>query len=326
MGLQVLFAQKSKMKTPPYLKKGDTIAIVAPAGILKNNSAIYEAKSLAESWGLHVILGKAIFNKNGHFAGTDSERLHDFQNALDNKTIKAIWCARGGYGSARIIDDLDFSAFLQNPKWVIGYSDITVFHNHLHNLGVKTLHAMMPVNMEFSAESRQESMISLHAALFGKKIEYLIPSCEENRKGNSEGILVGGNLTLLENLIGTPSEIQTKSKILFLEEIGEYKYQLDRLLRTLDRGGFFKDCKGLLVGDFSKIKTNNPAFGQKLEALILDVVDKYRFPVAFHFPAGHEPKNVALVLGSSVEFIVAEETTTLRFLDSHSYQLSKVQN
>ena len=303
------------MKTPHYLKKGDTIAILAPAGVLKNNTAIYEAKSLAESWGLHVTLGAAVFNKDGHFAGTDLERLRDFQWALDNSTIKAIWCARGGYGSVRIVGDLDFSTFLQNPKWVIGYSDITVFHNHLHNLGMKTLHAMMPVNMEFPEESRKESVFSLQKALFGKNIVYEIPFSKDNLKGMAKGILVGGNLTLLENLIGTPSEINTEGKLLFIEEIGEYKYHLDRLLRALDRSGFFKNCKGLLVGDLSKIKTNNPVFGKSVETIILDIVSKYNFPVAFHFPAGHEPKNWALVLGSTVELTVAEESATLRFLE-----------
>jgi muramoyltetrapeptide carboxypeptidase len=312
--MHVLFAQKSNMKTPRYLKKGDTIAILAPAGVIKDNAAIYAAKYLAESWGLHVIFGAAVFNKNGHFAGKDSERLHDFQWALDNRAVKAIWCARGGYGSVRLIDDLDFSTFLQNPKWIIGYSDITVFHNHLHNLGVQTLHAMMPVNMEFSEESRKESVFSLQKALFGENIAYESPSSKNNLKGKAKGTLVGGNLTLLENLIGTPSEIKTEGKLLFIEEIGEYKYQLDRLLRALDRSGFFKNCEGLLVGDFSKIKTNNPAYTESLETIILEIVAKYNFPVAFHFPAGHEPKNWALVLGNNVELIVAEETATLRFL------------
>ncbi len=303
------------MKTPHYLKKGDTIAILAPAGVLKNNAAIYKAKSLAESWGLHVTLGAAIFSKDGHFAGTDSERLLDFQRALDNRAVKAIWCARGGYGSVRIVDELDFSVFLQNPKWVIGYSDITVFHNHLHNLGIKTLHGMMPVNMEFSEESRKESILSLKKALFGKNMLYEIPSSKHNRQGIAKGVLVGGNLTLLENLIGTPSEISTDDKLLFIEEIGEYKYHLDRLLRAMDRSGFFKYCKGLLVGDLSKIKTNNPAYGKSLETILLDIVTKYNFPVAFHFPAGHEPKNWALILGSTVELTVAEESATLRFLE-----------
>lgn len=309
------FSQTKTMKNPSYLKPGDTIAIVAPAGVIKSESSIYESVSLMESWGLHVIIGKQVFSKNNHFAGTDSQRLEDFQWALDDSSIKAIWCARGGYGTVRIIDDLDFSEFQNKPKWVVGYSDITVLHSHIHSLGVETLHAMMPVNMDFAKESRTKSVATLKKALFGEQIGYSISSSIYNKTGSTSGKLVGGNLTILENLLGTPSSLDTANKILFIEEIGEYKYHIDRLLRALDRSGAFKDCNGLIVGDMSHIKKNNPAFGQRIEDIILDIVSKYNIPVLFDFPAGHEPENRALFLGREIELEVTSSSGSIHFIE-----------
>ncbi len=310
-----VFAQTTVMKRPISLQEGDTIAILAPAGIIKNTASIHEASELAKSWGLYVVLGKHVFTKNNHFAGSDSQRLEDFQEALDDTSIKAIWCARGGYGTVRIVDDLDFSVFQKNPKWIVGYSDITVLHNHVHSLGIETLHAMMPVNMEFSEDSRKESVSTFKKALFGEEITYSILSTIYNITGKASGQLVGGNLTILENLLGTPSALDTSNKILFIEEIGEYKYHIDRLLRALDRNGSFKNCNGLVIGDMTRIKSNNPAFGQNIEAVILAIVAKYNFPVLFDFPAGHEPENRALYLGRNITLDVTASSGSIHFID-----------
>lgn len=306
-------AQHTDMTTPNYLQKGDTIAILAPAGVIKNKTSIDEAVSLAESWGLHVVLGEHIFDKEHHFAGTDENRLADFQTALNDTSIKAIWCARGGYGTIRIIDDLNFDTFKKHPKWIIGYSDITVLHSHIHNLNIETLHAMMPVNMDFPEENRSNSVATFKKALFGKHLNYSIPSSPFNKKGTASGILVGGNLTLLENLLGTTSAIDTSNKILFIEEIGEYKYHIDRLLRALKRNNYFENCKGLVIGGMTHIKKNNPSFGHSIETLILEIVKEYDFPILFDFPAGHDDNNSALYLGKTITLKTEEISSSLKF-------------
>ncbi|WP_368377895.1 LD-carboxypeptidase [Polaribacter sp. Q13] len=296
---------QDKLITPPYLQKGDTIAIVAPAGILKNRQeTIFKAKKLAESWGLKVVLGKHIFNQNGHFAGSDEERTADFQKALDNPNIKAIWAGRGGYGSVRVLDRLDYTAFLKHPKWIIGYSDITAFHSHIHNLGVETMHAMMGTSVDDKPELILETLASFKKALFGKQLKYTIPSSKYNRKGIANGQIVGGNLALLSSMLGSNSQTDTKGKILFVEEIGEYKYSIDRMLQSLKRAGYFNNCKGLIIGDISKIKYNSTKWGHTIEELVLDVVKEYDFPVLFDFPAGHKPDNRALILGRNIELTV----------------------
>ncbi|MFY0602486.1 MAG: LD-carboxypeptidase [Flavobacteriaceae bacterium] len=303
-----------KLKTPPYLKKGDTIAIVASAGILKNKKEVIEkAKKTAESWGLHVVVGSNVFNQNNHFAGTDIERASDFQKVLDDSSVKAIWCARGGYGSVRILDRLDFTKFLEHPKWVIGYSDITALHNQIHNLGVATIHGMMGSSFQFDEEEIKESVLTLKKALFGELKNYTLPSSKYNKKGNAKGQLVGGNLTLLMTMLGSESSINTKDKILFIEEIGEYKYHIDRMLQSLKRAGYFNHCKGLIVGDMSNIKKNTTQWGSSIEQLILDVVSEYNFPVLFDFPAGHETDNRALVLGRKIEMQITDKTAKIIF-------------
>ena len=315
LGIQLAMAQTTHFLRPESLQKGDTLAIVAPAGIIKNEASILQAVALAESWGLEVLLSPSVFEKHAHFAGTDAARLEAVQWALDLPAVKAIWCARGGYGTVRIVDDLNFEAFRKSPKWIIGYSDITVLHSHLHNLGFETLHAMMPVNMEFPELERQESVASLKKALFGEEITYAFPSSPHNRKGRVSGVLVGGNLTLLEGLLGSDSEVLTQGKILFLEEIGEYKYHIDRLLRSLKRADALKNCKALLVGGMSQIKKNDPAYGQLVEELILDVVEDTSYPVIFDVPAGHDPENRALFMGRNVEIDATSDQVLLKFVD-----------
>ncbi|MGK0413928.1 MAG: muramoyltetrapeptide carboxypeptidase, partial [Polaribacter sp.] len=263
MSFTLSYAQLKQVKLiePTYLKAGDTIAIVAPAGILKGRQAtIQKAKTLAESWGLKVVLGKNIYNQNNHFAGTDQERCQDFQEALDNPNIKAIWSARGGYGSVRILDLLDFTTFKQNPKWVIGYSDITAFHNHIHNLGFETLHAMMPTSLEEKPETIVETIASFKKVLFGEEISYTIPSSTYNRTLSSKeinGQIIGGNLAILASMLGSESQLNTKNKILFIEEIGEYKYSIDRMLQSLKRAGYFTKVNAVIIGNMSSIKKNS---------------------------------------------------------------------
>jgi muramoyltetrapeptide carboxypeptidase len=311
----------NELMTPPYLQEGDTIAIVAPAGILKDREdTIQKAKELAENWGLIVVLGSNLFNQNNHFSGTDNERFQDFQEALDNKNIKAIWSARGGYGSVRILDKLNFTEFIAHPKWIIGYSDITAFHNHIHNLGIETMHGMMATSLEEIPEEILETKASFKKALFGEELKYSIPSSEDNRNAilNSgeilKGQLIGGNLSILTSMLGSNSQLLTEGKILFIEEIGEYKYSIDRMLQSLKRAGYFTKVKAVIVGNMSSIKKNSTQWGSTIEQLILDVIPE-NIPVLFDFPAGHEADNRALIFGRNVALEVDMENYSLVFED-----------
>jgi muramoyltetrapeptide carboxypeptidase len=311
----------NKLMIPPYLQEGDTIAIVAPAGILKDREdTIQKAKELAENWGLSVILGTNVFNQNNHFAGTDAERAADFQEALDNKSIKAIWTARGGYGSVRILDLLDFTKFKEHPKWIIGYSDITALHNHIHNLGIETMHGMMATSLEEKPEEIIQTISSFKKALFGEKLKYSIPAPEGNRNAilNSgeilKGQLIGGNLSILTSMLGSNSQLLTEGKILFIEEIGEYKYSIDRMVQSLKRAGYFTKVKAVIVGNMSSIKKNSTQWGSTIEQLILEAIPK-NIPVLFDFPAGHEADNRALIFGRNVALEVDMENYLLVFED-----------
>ncbi|WP_233882981.1 S66 peptidase family protein [Tenacibaculum piscium] len=317
--ISVAFSQTSTMNliTPPSLQKGDTIAIVAPAGILKNRKHIIDkAKKLAQSWGLKVVYGNNLFKQENHFAGTDQERCQDFQDALDNPNIKAIWAARGGYGSVRILDKLDFSKFIEHPKWVIGYSDITAFHNHIHNLGVETIHGIMGTSLQDKPEVIAKSIASLKKVLFGEKLSYQITASKYNRniKNNQKfsGELVGGNIAILTSMLGSDSQLSTENKVLFIEEIGEYKYSIDRMLQSLKRAGYFTKVSGVIVGDMTKIKKNSTSWGSAIEQLILEVIPK-DIPVIFNFPAGHEPDNRALIMGRKVAVTTQHKIVHLKF-------------
>ncbi|WJJ98326.1 S66 peptidase family protein [Algibacter luteus] len=302
------------LKQPPYLKPGDTVAIVAPSGILKNRvEEIQRAQTLLKSWGLHSVVGKHVFNVDNHFAGTDNERCEDLQKALDDPKIKAIWCARGGYGTVRILDKLDFSIFKQNPKWLIGYSDITALHNQIHNEGVESLHAIMCVSLDADATEIEASVTSFKDAIFGKPLSYTIEGSTYNKTGKTTGQLVGGNLTLLHTMLGSDTSIDVSGKILFIEEIGEYKYHIDRMLQSLKRAGYFDSCKGVIVGDISKLRTNTTLWGTSIEQLILDALLEYSFPIAFNMPAGHENDNRALIMGRTIQLNVAKNKTTIVF-------------
>ena len=299
--------------TPAYLKKGDTIAILGTAGIIKDQASVLKAVKLAESWGLKVLLGKNIFKGDYHFAGTDAERLSDLQQALDNKNIKAIWCGRGGYGTVRIIDKVDFTKFKKNPKWIIGFSDITVLHSHIHNLGVETLHSVLGVSIGFSEEKNEESIETFKKAIFGEPLSYTISKNNYNKSGSVKGQIVGGNLSILQSLLGSNSSIKTDGKILFFEEIGEYLYQIDRMVYALKRAGYFENCQGLIIGGMSKIRKNTTPWGQSVEALILDATKEYSFPILFDFPAGHDIDNRAIILGREVDLYVTKEFSVVKF-------------
>lgn len=306
-------SQNITFTQPEFLQQGDTILIIAPAGIIKQPVAIEQAKERFENWGYTVIIGDAVFNDHHHFAGTDNQRLQDMQWALDHPTAKAIWCARGGYGSVRIVDDLDFRKFAKRPKWMIGYSDITVFHNKLHNLGFQSMHAPMPINFKEPYPAIEESMEQLHSILQGNLPTYQVNTNPYNKIGTCSGVLIGGNLTILENMIGTSTCFSAKDKILFIEEIGEYKYHIDRLLRALDRKGYFKECAGIIIGDFTDTKKNYPEFGQTTEEIVLSIVEKYNISVLFDFPAGHELKNLGLIFGHEVIMTVGNQRSSVKF-------------
>ena len=298
---------------PANLQLGDSVTILAPAGLLKGQQqAIESAQDLLKSWGLVPVLGVHLFNQNNHFAGTDTQRFKDLQQALDTPEIRAIWCARGGYGTMRIADNLNFEGFKKSPKWLIGYSDITVLHNKVNNLGYETLHAMMAVNMEQN-KTIENSIASLKAALFGNLSTYSLTSNKANRLGDAKGVLIGGNLTLLTAQLGSVTQLDTRDKILFIEEIGEYKYHIDRMMQSLKRAGYFEHCAGVVVGDMIEIKSNSPAWGSSIEALIMEVLKNYEFPVAFGIPSGHAPENRALIFGRSIELSVSKSQTVIRF-------------
>ena len=300
---------------PEYLKAGDTIAIAAPSGVLNDHeNYINKAKKLLESWELNVIIEKNVFNNYGHFSGTDKERTKDFQRALDDKTISAIWCARGGYGAMRIIDDLDYTEYLKTPKWIIGYSDITAIHNDLHILGSESIHSIMCKNLEDKDINNDRSIQALKDVLFGNKLSYNFNNKPENKLGKTSGQIVGGNLTLLHGLIGSKSSINTDGKILFIEDLGEYHYHIDRMLISLKRAGYFDNCNGLVVGDFSDLRKNTTPFGKDIKEIILDAVKEFDFPVLFDFPAGHEELNMPIILGRDIIMDINNSQSTIEFL------------
>jgi muramoyltetrapeptide carboxypeptidase len=301
--------QANKSIRPPYLKQGDCIGIVAPARKISPEE-LAPAITTLEGWGLKVKLGNNIYQSNNQYSGTDAQRRSDFQNMLDDAEVKAIISARGGYGAVRIIDGLNFSSFNKQPKWIIGYSDITVLHSHIHtHYGIETLHATMPVSFNKDAES----LSLLKKALFGEAISYTVPAQALNRKGEGTGTLIGGNLSLLYALASTPSDINSDDKILFLEDLDEYLYHVDRMMMQLKRSGKLSKLKGLVLGGFSEMKDNTVPFRKTAEEIIIDAVKQYDYPVCFGFPAGHGVQNYPLYFGRTVELSVKEKTS-LKFL------------
>lgn len=296
---------------PPYLQKGDTVAIVATARSFQPED-LQSARDSLRNWGLHVVLGKTIGPQYHQLAGTDRERADDLQHMLDDPSVKAIWAARGGYGTVRIVDMLDFTKFRQKPKWIIGYSDVTVLHSHIHKLGIATLHATMPINVKKNSEA---AIQSLKKALFGKKLQYKVPSRLQNRMGTAEGRLVGGNLSILYSLLGSPSSINTDGKILLIEDLDEYLYHVDRMMMNLKRNGYFDNLKGLIIGGMTRMHDNSIPWGKDAIGIVKEIADAYDFPVCFDFPAGHLEDNRALILGKDVKLTVGKDSVSLKFKD-----------
>jgi muramoyltetrapeptide carboxypeptidase len=285
------------VKTPPSLSPGDSIAIVCPGGYLSFEKAQVCIDTLRD-WGYRVKIGKTLGGPSeNYFSGTDKERLADLQQMLDDEEVKAILCGRGGYGLGRIIDRLDLSKFSKEPKWIAGYSDITILHAHIHtNYKIATLHA--PMAGAFNDGGADSEFIrSLRGALEGEKTRLHVDPHPLNRKGEGIGELVGGNLSLLAHLIGTPSDLKTKGKILFLEDIGEYAYHIDRMMHQLKRSGKLDRLAGLIVGSFTGIKDTERPFGEEIHEIIRDAVKEYDYPVCYGFPVGHQPENYALKSG-----------------------------
>ncbi len=302
MGIQI-----PGMITPPFLKPGDKVAIVATARKVSVEE-INPAISAFQSWGLQVETGQNLFESENQFAGTDEQRLADFQQMLDNPEVKAIICARGGYGTVRIIDQLNFTNFVKSPKWIVGYSDITVLHSHIHqHFGIETLHATMPLNFPADGSSLP-SMESLRKCLFGESPEYLVKSGKLSRKGNAEGQLIGGNLSILYSLAGTASDIDTDGKILFIEDLDEYLYHVDRMMMNLKRGGKLDNLAGLVVGGMTQMRDNAVPYGKTAEEIIADSIKEFKYPVLFDFPAGHQEENMSLILGRDVVLEVSDQS------------------
>lgn len=298
------------MIIPPFLKTGDTVALVCTARKFFPEDA-KPAIDLLESWGLNVKLGTTIGLDNFQLGGTDSERAADFQAQLDDENVKAIWCARGGYGTVRIIDSLDFTNFKQHPKWIMGFSDVTVLHSQLNVERVATLHSIMPFTVPTAPDEVKET---LRKALFGESISYSIPSKNYDVKGTASGELVGGNISILYSLLGSKSSIDTKDKILFIEDLDEYLYHIDRMMYNLKRNGYFEHVKGIIVGSMTDMHDNEIPFGQNAVQIITAITKEYNIPIAFDFPAGHQSDNRTLILGQQVDFEVNEKEIKLQFI------------
>lgn len=291
------------MRIPPYLKKGDVVGITCPAGYLTPEDLAPAAKKL-EEWGFVVKTGATVGTRSGTFSATDEERAADFQRMLNDKTVKAIMCGRGGYGVNRVIDRLNFQLFLRHPKWIIGFSDITLLHTHLNTrLRVASIHSKMCNSFlkdGVTGEPLQiESIQSIQKAVQGVKMEYTATTHEKNRTGVAEGPLVGGNLSIIYSAQKTTSELNTDGAILFLEEVGEYLYSLDRMLWNLKRSGKLAKLKGLIIGGFRVKPSEDPAeeFGQNIYEIVTSLVQEYKYPVCFDFPVGHQKVNYALKCG-----------------------------
>ena len=286
------------MRKPELLKLTNKVGIISTARKISKKE-LQPAVDRLQRWGLEPIFGKHLFSEHHQFAGTADERAADLQEMLDNPEIKAILCARGGYGTVQIIDKIDFTKFLENPKWVIGYSDVTVLHNHIHtHCEVETLHATMPIN--FPKFARDDNATeSLYNALFYGDNEYRIKQHQLNKKGKAQGQLVGGNLSILYSLLGSESDINTIGKILFIEDLDEYLYHIDRMMRNLKRNGKFDHIRALLIGGMSDMNDNDIPFGKTAEEIIIDVLGDVKFPVLFNVPAGHMDDNRALIIGGN---------------------------
>jgi muramoyltetrapeptide carboxypeptidase len=293
---------------PEKLKIGDKIGIISPARKITLNELDPAIKTI-ESWKLKVELGSNLFEVDNQFSGTIEQRSTDLQTMIDDDSIKAILCARGGYGTVQIIDNIDFSKLKNNPKWIVGYSDVTVLHSHLNKLGIASLHATMPINFKTNAK---ESLASLKNGLFGNENNILCGPHPFNKFGKVEAEVVGGNLSILYSLLGSNSDVDTDGKILFIEDLDEYLYHIDRMMMNLKRNGKFTKLKGLVVGGMSDMNDNKIPFGKTAEEIILEYIKEFDFPVCFNFPAGHLDDNRTLVFGKECTLEINENGVILK--------------
>jgi len=306
--LSVLHSQ-TKVIMPDYLKKGDTVGILATARKI-DLATLQPGIKLLESWGLNVVIGKTIGKEQNQLAGPDWQRATDFQEMLDNPNIKAIWAAKGGYGTVRIVDRINFDNFKKKPKWVIGFSDVTVMHSHINNMNIGTMHAIMAISAKSASP---EAIESFRKALFGEKLEYHIPRHAFNKNGKATGELVGGNLSVLYSIQGSESAVDMNGKILFLEDLDEYLYHIDRMMMNLKRNGSLKGLKGIIIGGMTSMNDNDIPWGHNSLEIIQDIVKDLNIPIAYNFPAGHIKDNRTLILGKTVTFEVNDAETVLRF-------------
>jgi muramoyltetrapeptide carboxypeptidase len=304
---------------PPYLKPGDTIGITCPAGHISAEE-LEPAVNALQSWGFKLRLGSTVGKRDFTFGGTDEERAADFQQMLDDPSLQAILCARGGYGCIRIIDRLNFKRFTEKPKWIIGFSDITVIHAHLnHNFRIASIHSKMcnsfPYRLNEAEPEQLQSILSIREALRGNRVEYPLVPDLSNKKGSGSGILVGGNLKTIETLAGTASDIRTDGMILFVEDVGEYLYSIDRMFFSLKRTGKLDLLAGLLIGGF-RVKPDDPGdeFGRSVYNIVLDHVASYDYPVCFNFPVGHQRINFALKCGVKHQLSVGDQEVIFKEL------------
>lgn len=296
---------------PPRLHQGDTIGIVAPARKI-SEAQLEPALEIFQSWGLKTVLGKNLFsNKHSYLAGTDKERASDFQDMTGDDEVKAIFSARGGYGCTRILEDIDFSPLEKNPKWIIGFSDVTAFHLRLAKIGIASIHGTMPIFFG-RAESRS-SVESIRSVLFSGECTIETPGNAQNRVGRSTGEVIGGNLSLIVDALNTPSEPDTRGKILVLEEVDEYFYKLDRMFTQLRRAGKLKDLVGLVIGHMTDLKNSELKFGENMEQIVNHAVRDYQYPLAFNFPTGHEEPNCAWIHGMSATLDVSLKKSSLSY-------------
>jgi len=281
------------------LQNNDLVALVSPAGFLADKSIVTQAQALLHKWGLRSYVGKNALKQYGHFAGTDAQRLSDLQEALDHPEVKMIWALRGGYGSIRIVDSLDFTGFEKNPKFLAGFSDISILHNRIQQAGFESLHAFMPIQLK--EKIHREVIRQTKNALFGRPLKYVFSKSKFTTDFSEvEAEITGGNLANLYSLLGTGLDLDYHNKILFIEDVGEQLYQIDRMIIAMKKAGKFKDLKALLVGQFTDIPENQPDFGKSFQEIILEHTAVYDFPVIFDAPAGHITDNYPLILGRNI--------------------------
>ncbi len=299
------------MIQPPALNPGDLIYITAPAKLMDAQAVTYAKKHLEEN-GFKVLISKNCLGKHHYFSGTDEERLLDFQFGIDHPDVRAILCARGGYGSIRLVDRINWANMLREPKWLIGFSDITVFHHRLNSLGVQSIHGSMPINFEKNTDAALTSLVN---TIKGRWPQFALPSNQCNKVGIATGNLIGGNLSIVYSMLGTDDQYDFEDSILFLEDLGEHYYQVERMFFALKKSGSFQKIKGLIIGGISELEDTDPPLGRTIEEIVLDQLMFTRIPVLFNFPGGHIEDNRAMVFGKKIQLTVSEGEASVVYLN-----------